>query len=69
MLKDSRDITDKDREVLVVKCQKSVEDRIIITHGTFTIPETAKYLGKANLNKTIVLFGSIIPANKDKSDA
>lgn len=32
------------------------------------MPETAKYLGEANIDKTIVLFGASIPANKDKSD-
>lgn len=69
MQKDSRVITDQDRQLILEQCQNSDEDRIIITHGTFTMPETAKYLGKANLNKTIVLFGAAIPANKDKSDA
>ena len=33
------------------------------------LPETAKYLGKKNIPKTIVLVGAAIPANKEKSDA
>jgi len=69
MQKDSRVVTDKDREVILDKCKKSKETKIIVTYGTYTMPGTAKYLGKANLNKTIVLFGAHIPANKEKSDA
>jgi L-asparaginase len=69
MQKDSRVITDKDRELILEKCKASSEDRIIITHGTYTMPGTAKYLGKVGLDKTIVLFGAHIPANKPNSDA
>ncbi len=69
MQKDSRVITDEDRQLILKKCQNSNEESILITHGTFTMPETAKFLGKANLNKTIVLFGAAIPANRDNSDA
>jgi L-asparaginase len=67
--KDSRFVTASDRELILKKCKNSKEEKIIISHGTFTMPVTAKYLGKKNLNKTIVLFGSHIPANKDNSDA
>lgn len=33
------------------------------------MPDTAKYLGRKQLPKTIILFGAAIPANKDQSDA
>jgi L-asparaginase len=69
MQKDSRVVNDKDRQLILERCKNCPEDKILITHGTFTMPETAKYLGKANLSKTIVLFGAAIPANKDSSDA
>lgn len=69
MQKDSRVITDKDREIILEKCKNSNEDKIIITHGTYTMPVTAKCLGNANIDKTIVLFGAHIPANKVNSDA
>lgn len=69
MQKDSRVMTDKDRQLILGRCQRSNEDKIIITHGTATIPETARFIGKANLDKTIILFGSAIPANTEKSDA
>lgn len=69
MQKDSRFVNDADRQLILEKCQESEEDKIIIIHGTFTMSETAKYLGQANPSKTIVLFGAAIPANKESSDA
>ena len=68
-LKDSRFIDNKDREFLKEKCENCLEEKIIITHGSLTMATTAKYLGKNKLEKTIVLVGAIIPANKNNSDA
>ncbi|MFH1785683.1 MAG: asparaginase domain-containing protein [Candidatus Micrarchaeota archaeon] len=71
-LKDSRDIRYKDRQGLLKAVQDSPHDLILITHGTFTMPDTGQYL-KDNLkgsNKTIVLTGSMIPLKGfDFSDA
>lgn len=67
--KDSRDITDKDRELLAQKIKKSNADKILITHGTFTMENTAKYLGRLNLNVTIVLVGSFILGSSSNTDA
>ena len=58
--KDSRAITDDDRKLLVSKIKEANATKILITHGTFTMEDTAKYIGKLNLNKTIVLVGSLI---------
>lgn len=69
LFKDSKFITDNDRESILKKCRNCKEDKIVITHGTMTMPQTAKFIGKFNLKKTIVLVGSAIPANKGKSDA
>ncbi|MEW6748175.1 MAG: asparaginase domain-containing protein [Candidatus Micrarchaeota archaeon] len=69
MSKDSRFVTDDDRKIILERCKECEEGRIIITHGTFTMPDTAKYLGKQDIGKTIVLFGSAVPANKEGSDA
>jgi L-asparaginase len=69
MQKDSRVVSDEDRERVLKRCREVEETRIVITHGTFTMPETASYLGKAELDKTIVLFGAAVPANKEGSDA
>jgi len=69
MLKDSKFITDEDRELILKRCIQCNEEKIIITHGTMTMEKTAKYLGKENIKKTIVLTGSTIPANKKDTDA
>src|SRR5690348_5161476 len=53
MQKDSRVVTEEDRKLILERCQNYEENKIIITHGTFTMPETARYLGVANLEKTI----------------
>ncbi|HRF20192.1 MAG TPA: asparaginase domain-containing protein, partial [Chitinophagaceae bacterium] len=44
------------------------EDRIIITHGTDTMSETAQYLAQKVKNKTIVLTGAMIPIKFGSSD-
>jgi len=67
--KDSRFVDNKDRELLLKRCRECSEERIIITHGTMTMPITAKFLGERKLPKIIVLFGSAIPGNKENSDA
>ena len=67
--KDSRAITDNDRKLLVRKIKKSNATKILITHGTFTMEDTAKYIGKCNLNKTIVLVGSFILGSSADTDA
>ncbi len=69
MQKDSRLINEEDRKFVYKKCLECSEKKIVITHGTATMPLTAKFLGKKKLRKTIVLFGSAIPANKPNSDA
>ncbi len=69
MLKDSRDIGEKDREAIFRKCAGCAEKKIIIIHGTWTMPLTAKYLGKRGIGKTIVLVGSRVPAKEKGSDA
>lgn len=68
MLKDSGDITKEDRELIVKKCKEAKEDKILITHGTDTMVETAKALGEENINKTIVLLGAMRPFSFGQSD-
>ncbi len=67
--KDSKFVTDADREVIFQRCLASQEETIVITHGTMTMAATAKYLGGKNIPKTIVLLGAMIPANHENSDA
>ncbi len=70
MLKDSIHMDGADREKILQKCKSCEEDRIIITHGTDTMVETAQVLGKNIRKKTIVLLGAMVPYNnKTDSDA
>ncbi len=62
-MKDSREINANDLKKILETMQKSSHKKIIITHGTYTMPDTARYL-KANLKRkdqTIVFTGSFIP--------
>jgi len=68
MLIDSLDMTDADRQIIVEQCKKCKEDRIVITHGTDTMEETAHVLGKSQDRKTIVLTGAMVPYKFGSSD-
>lgn len=68
MMVDSLEMTDDDRSLIAEHCVKSPEDRIIITHGTDTMSETAKLLSKRVKNKTIVLTGAMVPYKFGSSD-
>ncbi len=68
-LKDSLEMNDEDRDLILSKCLECSEDAIVITHGTDTMVETANFLGDQVKNKVVVLFGSMIPYSVDHSDA
>ncbi len=68
MMIDSLEMSEKDREWIVYQCTQATEDRIIITHGTDTMAETAAVLAKSINNKTIVLTGAMIPIKFGSSD-
>ena len=62
-MKDSRDMKREDLENVLKTAEESPHNRIIITHGTYAMPDSARFL-KANLkrdDKTIVLTASAIP--------
>ena len=65
---DSLEVTAEDRELIVHQCKHAEEDRIVITHGTDTMAETAKILAQAVNNKTIILTGAMIPIKFGSSD-
>ena len=67
--KDSRLITDQDRFDLAEITATSNFKYILITHGTFTMTNTAKYLGKLAIAKTIVLVGAFILGTERNTDA
>ena len=68
MMIDSLDMTDDDRDLIAEHCIKSPEDRIIITHGTDTMADTAKVLADRVSGKTIVITGAMIPYKFGSSD-
>jgi L-asparaginase len=68
MLIDSLDMTDADRAKILAACRAAPEDRIVITHGTDTLEETARALDAARLAKTIVLTGAMVPYTFGSSD-
>lgn len=69
MLKDSLEMTDFDRKKILEACKTAIQNRILITHGTDTLVETAMVLGEAKIAKTIVLMGAMIPYVFKHSDA
>lgn len=66
--KDSLEITEEDREIIFQAVLRADEERILITHGTDTMVQTAKYLAKVQ-GKTIVLTGALAPALFKTTDA
>jgi len=68
MMIDSLDMTDADRDLIVSNCRQCGEPRIVITHGTDTMVQTAAVLARAGVEKTIVLTGAMIPYAFGSSD-
>jgi L-asparaginase len=71
MMIDSLDMTAADRSLIVDRCRQSVEPRLLITHGTDTIVDTARALATAApplAGKTVVLTGAMIPYAFGSSD-
>ncbi len=68
MMVDSLDMSDADRAVIVQNCRQSKEDRIVITHGTDTMTDTAAAIARGVAGKTVVLTGAMIPWAFGSSD-
>ena len=68
MMIDSLEMTDADRQLILEHCKKAPEDKIVITHGTDTMVETARILAQGRTGKTIVLTGAMIPYAFGSSD-
>ena len=69
LLIDSLDMKFYHRQKILEKCRGCLEDRIVITHGTDTMVETARLLGSEIISKTIVLTGAMVPYSFVKTDA
>ena len=68
MMIDSLDMTDADRALIVRSCAGCPESRIVITHGTDTMVETAAALAQGVSGKTIALTGAMVPYAFGSSD-
>jgi L-asparaginase len=68
MMIDSLEMTDAQRRVILTRCGETPEDRIVITHGTDSMDQTAAVLGKGITGKTIVLTGAMVPYTFGSSD-
>ena len=66
--KDSLELTDADRAEIARHAAEAPESRIVVTHGTDTMTETAKALAAIS-GKTIVLTGALSPARFAETDA
>ncbi len=70
--KDSLDLTDADRALIAANVAGAGNKRIVITHGTDTMTQTAAALGGVagkTPEKTVVLVGALSPARMAESDA
>ncbi len=67
--KDSLELTDADRATIARCAAEAPEQRIVITHGTDTMTDTAAVLARDVPGKTIVLTGALSPARFAETDA
>lgn len=68
MMIDSLFMTAAHRTRVLKECLASGEKHIVITHGTDTMPETARVLGRRITDKTVVLTGAMVPYKFGSSD-
>lgn len=62
MMVDSLEIGEEEREIISFNCRRAKADRILITHGTDRMVETATFLAETDIkDKTIVITGAMIP--------
>jgi L-asparaginase len=66
---DSLDMQDSHRQQILAACHAAPEEKIVIVHGTDTLRDTAALIAAANLDKTVVLTGAMVPYDIADSDA
>lgn len=70
--KDSLDMTDDDRHVILKRLEALEETRVVLTHGTDTMTQTADYVnshGQGLSGKVIVFTGAMQPASLKVTDS
>ncbi|MBA3543416.1 MAG: asparaginase [Chthoniobacterales bacterium] len=68
MMVDSLEMSEADRALIVQNCRQAEDDRIVITHGTDTMTDTAAAIARSVSDKTVVLTGAMIPWAFGSSD-
>lgn len=68
MLADSLDLTDADRDLIAQNCLQAPETRLVVTHGTDTMVETARVIARHVADRTVVLTGAMVPYAFGSSD-
>ncbi len=68
MMIDSLDMTQQDRKIIADNCKRINVEKILITHGTDTMVDTARIITKTVKDKTIVLTGAMVPYAFGSSD-
>jgi len=68
MMIDSLEMTESDRAMIVDQSRRCEEKRIVVTHGTDTMVQTAAALAAGVEGKTIVLTGAMVPYAFGSSD-
>jgi L-asparaginase len=68
MMIDSLQMTDAHRQLILDRCAQAAAGRIVITHGTDTMEQTAAVLGPSITAKIVVLTGAMVPYTFGSSD-
>ncbi|MEO8384663.1 MAG: asparaginase domain-containing protein [Betaproteobacteria bacterium] len=66
---DSLEMLDEHRASVLAACRAAPENCVVVIHGTDTMAQTATVIGKAQLKKTVVFTGAMIPYSVQGSDA
>ncbi|MCY4381153.1 MAG: asparaginase domain-containing protein [Proteobacteria bacterium] len=69
MLTDSKRLGDHHRDIIAEYVARCPEQKIVITHGTDTICQTGRHIGRKIKDKVVVLTGAMIPYSLKNSDA
>lgn len=65
---DSLQMTDEHRRLVAHACAQAPEERIVVTHGTDTMVETARVVASQVPGKTVVFTGAMVPWKFGSSD-